>query len=215
MTKAFSLKLIIASLVFSLVFAFSLTPALAAHDDEHMEDSSRIEQLETLLGLLQQLVALLQDKVAMQSDEHMEDDSMSSSDMDLSGIHIMADGSVMLGDGTVLDDASVNDEGMIVLGDGTEVEPVYDMRADSEYEPNTMWIEIHDGMTHVHYVDGDGELDTFFVNSDVSDEAAVIDEVVEETGLDEADVTDMLDFDEIVDHGEDSDDDDHEHDDHS
>ena len=52
----------------------------------------------------------------------------SNKDMDLSGIHIMGDGSVMLGDGTTLTDASVNADGMIVLGDGTEVEPMMDMR---------------------------------------------------------------------------------------
>ena len=50
----------------------------------------------------------------------------------LDGIHIMADGSVMLGSGETLDTATVTDEGMIMLEDGTLVEPEYDLRDDSE-----------------------------------------------------------------------------------
>lgn len=51
-------------------------------------------------------------------------------ELDLSGIHIMPDGSVMLGNGETLFDAYVTPEGMIVLGDGREVDPVIDMRSD-------------------------------------------------------------------------------------
>lgn len=63
--------------------------------------------------------------------EHMSSDEVDESyaGMDgLDGIHIMADGTVMLGNGEALSDATINDEGVIVLGDGTEVEPVMDMR---------------------------------------------------------------------------------------
>lgn len=44
------------------------------------------------------------------------------------GIHIMSDGTVMLGNGEVLEDATVTSEGMIELSDGTEIKPVMDLR---------------------------------------------------------------------------------------
>lgn len=47
---------------------------------------------------------------------------------DLTGIHIMPDGSVMLGNGETLGDASVNDEGMIILNDGRVIKPLMDLR---------------------------------------------------------------------------------------
>lgn len=47
----------------------------------------------------------------------------------IEGIHIMADGSVMLGTGETLADATVTTEGMIELGSGELVEPVMDMRS--------------------------------------------------------------------------------------
>ncbi len=61
--------------------------------------------------------------------DHGSDSEGSHADMDgLDGIHIMADGTVMLGNGDEVDDATIDDEGMIMLGDGTVVEPVMDMR---------------------------------------------------------------------------------------
>jgi hypothetical protein len=46
----------------------------------------------------------------------------------LSGIHIMSDGMIMLGNGDPVMDASITDEGMIKLADGTIVEPKFDLR---------------------------------------------------------------------------------------
>ena len=43
--------------------------------------------------------------------------------------------------------------------------------------------EIHSGMTHVHFIDAEGELTTFFVDSDVDDEEGIIAEVMEELAM--------------------------------
>lgn len=47
---------------------------------------------------------------------------------DLSGLHIMADGSVMLGNGEVLPEAIILENGDIELQDGRVVTPLMDMR---------------------------------------------------------------------------------------
>ncbi len=69
--------------------------------------------------------------------EHDDHDAMSEAEEvhdshagmeGLDGIHIMADGTVMLGTGAVVSDATINDDNMIVLGDGSVVEPAADMR---------------------------------------------------------------------------------------
>jgi len=61
--------------------------------------------------------------------EHGDEVHTSHAGMDgIEGIHIMPDGSVMLGTGAVVTDATITANGMIVLGDGTEVEPTADMR---------------------------------------------------------------------------------------
>jgi hypothetical protein len=62
------------------------------------------------------------------NDEHEEDEHSDDEDMDLEGIHIMMDGTVMLGNGEELADATITDEGMIMLADGTLVEPGVDLR---------------------------------------------------------------------------------------
>lgn len=63
------------------------------------------------------------------ADVHTEVAGESHAGMDgLAGIHIMADGSVMLGNGAVVSDATITDDDMIKLGDGTLVEPTADMR---------------------------------------------------------------------------------------
>jgi len=46
----------------------------------------------------------------------------------IEGIHIMADGSVMLGTGETITTATVNADGMIVWEDGTLIKPLMDMR---------------------------------------------------------------------------------------
>jgi len=51
---------------------------------------------------------------------------------DLSGIHIMPDGSVMLGNGETLNDALVTEDNMIELGDGRIVKPAMDLRSGGE-----------------------------------------------------------------------------------
>jgi len=55
-------------------------------------------------------------------DEHGDDDD------DLAGIHIMGDGTVMLGNGEEVHDATITADGMIMLSDGTLVEPKFDLR---------------------------------------------------------------------------------------
>jgi len=55
-------------------------------------------------------------------------DTQTSGEMDMSGIHIMADGSVMLGNGEVVSDAVVTSDGLIEMPDGQVVEPMMDMR---------------------------------------------------------------------------------------
>ena len=57
-----------------------------------------------------------------------EHDGDGYSEEELEGIHIMGNGDVMLGDGTVLPDASIMDDGMIQLSDGTIVTPKFDLR---------------------------------------------------------------------------------------
>ncbi|MCE9541574.1 hypothetical protein K8R03_03380 [Candidatus Kaiserbacteria bacterium] len=54
--------------------------------------------------------------------------------IDTSGIHIMADGSVMLANGTTVPDATVTASGMIRMPDGTVVKPAMDMRAGGDME---------------------------------------------------------------------------------
>lgn len=56
--------------------------------------------------------------------EHADDDS----DDDYDGIHIMADGTIMLGNGEEAEGATITSDGMIELSDGTIVEPEFDLR---------------------------------------------------------------------------------------
>lgn len=61
--------------------------------------------------------------------------SVSSADMEgIEGIHIMPDGSVMLGTGETLDDTTIADDGMIILGSGEIVKPLMDMRPGGNME---------------------------------------------------------------------------------
>lgn len=196
-----------------IAFALAFTPVLAHNGEDHSDDSTRVEKMEALVALLQQLVALL-----TQQAEHALDDEHgheSSTDMDLSGIHIMADGTVMLGSGEEVHDATVNDEGMIVLSDGRVIEPVSDLRSDLETaEWPSMWAEVHNDTTHIHYLNEDGELSTFFVESEVTDQAGVIADVAAETGLDEDTVESLLSFDDVTEHSDEDDDHEDDHDDH-
>ena len=52
----------------------------------------------------------------------------SPSDEELKMIHIMGNGEVMLGNGTVLADATINADGTITLTDGRKVTPMADYR---------------------------------------------------------------------------------------
>lgn len=210
MKKSISIRFVLVTTALLASASLVVLPFTAsAHNGVDHEAEARVEKMETIVELLEQLRDLLAMQVEMKgltpvtySDEHhMHDDDH---DMDLSGIHIMADGSVMLGNGEVLHDATVNDEGMIVLADGTEVEPVMDMRSDDDHDHEdeeegvSMHIEIHDGMTHVHYTNEDGEYTEFFVDADIEDEDAVISATAEETGLDEDTVRALIDFDEVI-----------------
>lgn len=69
-----------------------------------------------------------------EEDEHAHEDEEAdhgddhTTDTDLEGIHIMADGTVMLGNGEEVHDATITEDGMIMLADGTIVEPAFDLR---------------------------------------------------------------------------------------
>ncbi|MFT5036932.1 MAG: hypothetical protein ACI9VM_000502 [Candidatus Azotimanducaceae bacterium] len=74
------------------------------------------------------------DSVA-ESDEHddaheeeTEEDEHHTDEVDLDGIHIMADGTIMLGTGVALTDATLTNDGMIMLADGDTIEPEFDLR---------------------------------------------------------------------------------------
>lgn len=126
------------------------------HMDEDM-DSNQAKMM-ALVEILQQLIALLTKQVEMQADasaeasmgdehdhsthdhdehehddeeahdEHMDDMDETDEEDPYAGIHIMGDGSVMLGNGEVVADATVTADGMIELADGTLLEPEMDLR---------------------------------------------------------------------------------------
>lgn len=58
-----------------------------------------------------------------------------SSDLDLTGLHIMTNGDVMTGAGIVITDAVIEEDGMITFSDGSSVEPTMDMRLESKLKP--------------------------------------------------------------------------------
>lgn len=61
------------------------------------------------------------------------------------GIHIMADGTIMLSDGEIVEGAEVTPGGMIRLPDGAMIEPVMDLReGDSMGEMETMEMDNHE-----------------------------------------------------------------------
>lgn len=193
-----------------LSFVVYALPVHADHSDDAMEDHAKVEQMEALIELLQQLVALLSqqiadsghmhmddkesdelsirveehdgrthvhvfepgedevaffldnldiseedeiieaiadetgldeddvsDAVTFKTDEHDHDEHEHEDDDEYEGIHIMGDGSVMLGNGDTLDSATVNDEGMIVLEDGTVLEPEFDLRDGGDMDDHS------------------------------------------------------------------------------
>ena len=63
-----------------------------------------------------------------EEDEHHHDAHDHDDEIDLDGIHIMPNGDVMLGNGEVLSDATITDDGMIMLENGDLVEPEFDLR---------------------------------------------------------------------------------------
>lgn len=98
-------------------------------------DDIAIEDEDEVIAAIAEETGLSEDEVEAAAtfpehhDEHEDEVHESHAGMEgLDGIHIMADGSVMLGNGAVVTDATVNDDDMIVLGDGTLVEPEMDMR---------------------------------------------------------------------------------------
>lgn len=201
-TKALAVVLgfLFATLVLSVLPVSAQETEMDMHEDHDMTtmsmgDSGSIEQMQTLVALLQQLIGLLTQQIEMGGMEvHMDDHADSgelaisvevhqgrthihvdepgedavtffldgvdaddedaviagvvkntdltedqvsdaiSFETDLSGIHIMADGSVMLGDGDILEGATVTEDGMIMLPDGDLVEPVMDMREGGDME---------------------------------------------------------------------------------
>lgn len=60
--------------------------------------------------------------------EEDEDHESDHEEDELAGIHIMADGTIMLGSGEEVEDATITDDGMILLSDGSTVEPAFDLR---------------------------------------------------------------------------------------
>ncbi len=61
-------------------------------------------------------------------DEHEDDHDEHGDDDEYEGIHIMSDGTIMLGNGDVVEGATITDDGMIELEDGTLLEPEFDLR---------------------------------------------------------------------------------------
>jgi hypothetical protein len=61
-------------------------------------------------------------------------EAMTAQEAGLDGLHIMADGSLMLGDGSMVETATVNEDGMVVLENGDLVQPEMDLRNASETE---------------------------------------------------------------------------------
>jgi len=65
-------------------------------------------------------------------------------------------------------------------------------------EAASIHFEIHDGMTHVHYTNAHGELMTFFIDHDLSEESEIISAIMEETGLDQVTVEKLVDFTDVI-----------------
>lgn len=75
---------------------------------------------------IEAVVTFPSDKDEHEDEDEHEDDH--DEDTDLDGIHIMGDGTVMLGNGEVVEDATVTEDGMIMLANGEMVEPEFDLR---------------------------------------------------------------------------------------
>lgn len=76
------------------------------------------------------LVFVMQVSAVDMSDGEVSAETSNSSMQGIDKIHIMPDGSVMLGTGVTLPDAYITPDGRIILGSGEEVTPVLDMRSD-------------------------------------------------------------------------------------
>lgn len=61
-------------------------------------------------------------------DEEEEDHNHDHEEVSLDGLHIMADGTIMLGSGEELEGATITEDGNIMLEDGDVVEPEFDLR---------------------------------------------------------------------------------------
>lgn len=89
-------------------------------------------------------------------------------------------------------------EGADELADEAEdiAEDAYEELTGEAYEEGELMIEveIHDDVTHVHVTYENGDTESFNVDADYSDEEAVIADIVAETGLDEEDVEDAVEF---------------------
>ena len=82
----------------------------------------------SLVNKMEQSVPVSQEISEVQ--DISDDAEMSQLDMEgIEGIHIMPNGSIMLGNGVLVNDAAITTDGFIVLGSGEKVTPVADMRS--------------------------------------------------------------------------------------
>ena len=98
-------------------------------EDIHYTDEDEvISAIATKTGLsehdIEEVIVFPTGEVNEDGDTTHEDDH----DADLAGIHIMSDGTVMLGNGNEVHDATITADGMIMLSDGTLLEPKFDLR---------------------------------------------------------------------------------------
>jgi division protein CdvB (Snf7/Vps24/ESCRT-III family) len=160
----------------ALVFSTSLLPALAHGDEDHEAEhtetalpasEAEIKRMETLIGLLQQLITMMNALKIQQgyapvvtvpkavvSDDHHEDDEMDMHHEEHSA-------------------------------EATTTTPVKALVIE---------VEPHNDKTHVHvrYVDKPEAM--FFVTSDIDDTAGIVQEVVTKTGLTKEEIEKALTF---------------------
>lgn len=127
-----------------------------ANSDKEQQMRALLAVLERLIELLQKQVALKadiahnddsheaeeehehedededdhdhEDEDEHDEDEHEDEEEEEEDDDEYAGIHIMADGTIMLGNGEEVEDATITDDDMIELADGTILEPEMDLR---------------------------------------------------------------------------------------
>jgi hypothetical protein len=173
-TQSLALVLVTALIIASMPFAFTF-----AHDGEdHSADAPKREktvaELEAMLSLLQQLVKLLQEQRALTGGATSITTVMTSV--------VSTGGKTTSGaDGM---DGTAGEDGEDGAHDGEDGHSGHDGAdgTNDDKEVFAIEIETHHGDTHVHmrYVDAPEE--QFFVDADIDDEEALIEDIHEKTG---------------------------------